>query len=255
MGEEKSREKNGRQTGCGVSIAPPGHPPWGFVQTISCFLGDAYFGLHRVSPGGFLHAPHKVRGLKRLPPAAPKLPSSPRLSVPLGAPATPSHPVGPGGMSPSHLHGARVWGSGRCEEQQGVCKTPSTEGCKTVHRFAKMGHVLGRARAHVPHAPIRARYRWLMCPAPQFGQGTTAAWPWSWELSPRQHGLGSSLQGLSKQPSTPKNPGGDVGGRGVTPEGCGKFSIYRDGDGRGWSPAIFYSRCIPKILLKCNIKL
>lgn len=132
---------------------------------------------------------------------------------------------------------------GATRSSRALVRTPAPRVAKRGTALEKWGTFLG--------------VQGLTCPAPQFGQGTTAAWPYSWELSPRQHGLGSSLQGLSKQPCTPKNPGGDVRGGGVTPEGCCKFSIYRDGGwgSSGWSPAIFYSRCIPKILVKCNIKL
>lgn len=151
--------------------------------------------------------------------------------------------MGLGDMFPCHLHRAGVWGEGCRKEQQGIGKNASTKGCKTGHRFGKMGHVLEHARAHVPRTPIRARYHCSV--AIQLGVVPSAAW------------AGKQPARAQQAAQHPKKPWWGCAGRGVTPEGCCKFSIYRDGGwgGRGWSPAIFYSRCIPKILVKCNIKL
>lgn len=88
--------------------------------------------------------------------------------------------MGPGGRSPPPISaGQGVWGAVCCKGQlakgqQGVCKTLSTQGCKIGHRFAKMGHLLGHARAHTPCSPTGERYRCGL--ALELGVGPSAAW-------------------------------------------------------------------------------
>lgn len=224
----------------------PALPLQGTLHVVFYKLLAAFQLTHILDSSGLvqegLSMPLTSRGLEGVSPGCPpNLYPSHSSVCPMGLLPPWGHPMGPGGRSPQISAGQGVWGAVCCKGQlakgqQGVCKTLSTQGCKIGHRFAKMGHLLGHARARTPCSPTGERYRCGL--ALELGVGPSA------------HGLGGSPQTLSKQTSTPKNPGG-----GGTPERCCKFSIYGGGGGRGWSSAIFYLRCIPKILVKCNIKL
>lgn len=224
-----------------ASMASPGYSPWGFPQTISRFPGDLCFGLHLVIVQEGLSMPPTSRGLEG---ASPDCPQTSTLPTAQHASGDFWHPevtlwdqkAGPHPISA----GQGVLGGGCCkgqlaEGQQRACKTPSTGECKIRCYFAKTGHFLDVKALHPDLGKV------LLQPGHGAGSGTPGSMGWeaAHKCSPR---------------SAPKNPD-----RGVTLEGCSKFSIWGGGvlggGGGGWSPAIFYSRCIPKILVKCNIKL
>lgn len=114
------------------------------------------------------------------------------------------------------------------------------------------GHPVGWGGRSPPH-PCGAggsqgpQHRGLQNRAPFHKDGAPSLCPLLWA---------GNLCSLATEPGTgrraaPQKPPGWV--RAVVLEGCCRCSIAGGG---GWrSPAIFDSRCIPKILVKCNIKL